>query len=211
MARRQKIKTASVIPITKDPLNNNIYILLGFNELYDDQPKGTRRVWSDLGGKLNETESYIQAAAREFREETADVFPDTMYDPVWIMKNSTRVFHNNRVIYVMSVPWQHPWDEEDLFENVIKHLKAFDKTRTKKAHFETKFPNVLKSHKALDYKRAVPKVKQEWLEMKTIKWHPIKKVLSLPLHKRTRSFFRRLELGPNASIVSLRSKVFGLR
>lgn len=210
MAKRQNIKTASVIPVSRNPKTNNVYILLGLNDLYDDQPKGTKRVWSDLGGKINDDESYQDAAAREFREETADVFPEPMYNPSWIVKNSMRVFNNNRVMYVLTIPWQ-PFVEEVLFESVIRHLKALNKTQAKKKYFEHKFPNILKSHMALDYKHAVPRVKPEWLEMKTIKWQPINMVFNLPLHKRTRSFLRRIESGSTASFVSLRSKLFGFK
>jgi hypothetical protein len=137
----QTVITGGIMCFSVEPITQNIYILLGRETCFEkmDSPHGT---WCDFGGKINENESAISGAAREFSEESlcivrmSDKYEHTYTDYIDRIKNMLQDenyfmkisiilpqrngVENARVYYIKEIPWQP--DIEGKFDVVRRKL-----------------------------------------------------------------------------------------
>lgn len=106
LRRRQRVNkhfreacAAGILPISTDPSGNRI-ALLGYGAC--SQGGSYKHFWSDFGGKLDPEETAIQAALREFHEETAYFFRKDVFRLDQLLK-----LHGNEkyVSFATEVPY----------------------------------------------------------------------------------------------------------
>jgi hypothetical protein len=92
---------AGVMPISLDPDTKEVVVLLGLEDRWWDRH---RDIWiTDFAGKIDSGETKLIAAAREFTEETAGVYP--IYDP---RTKSLSTSHNPLIELKTNVPHTVP-------------------------------------------------------------------------------------------------------
>lgn len=176
----QRVISGGVICFSVEPTTQNIYVLLGREVSFENEPG----VWCDFGGKLKPTESALRGAAREFAEESLGVIrldrqsngpssdpiaevTDVLARQEYFIRISIFTQKNRkvRVYFLKEIPWQP--DIATKFANVRTALE------------ENRWPN----HPARA--TADGTLNPHWMEKQCLRWWSLDRLIEV-LQKRGR-------------------------
>ena len=199
--------SAGILCYSYAETTQDIYFLLGRQRQTADWPRGSNR-WSEFGGCVEEGESEVHCAAREFVEESMALIPisgdasehytsiTTVQEALKNHKYTYRIAievetdhasRKHRVCYLRRIPWLPELPER--FEYVKNCLDAINdalqKGMEEAIDCYNNQPPIIQQHPAIEVKRDHEQkivhihVRREYREIYQIKWWSLHRIKSV--------------------------------